>query len=470
MKHYIAIDWGATSGRVIAAHVDEVNPDNMYQEEVHRFSHAFHEAKDGHCYWDFTGLLRESVEGLRKAAELGYHYESVGVDTWGVDVVFYDAEGQMLAEPLAYRDPFTTKIPQHFFENYIAAEELYRKTGIQFMHFNTAFKLFACRCEDYAPYLNAKHILFLPDAVSYYLTGRMVCEYTDLSTSAMMDPRTKEFDPDILTACGLSREQFPEIVFPGHDLGLLKPEILAATGLNPDCHVRVVAGHDTASAVAACPRSKNSHSNTGLAFLSSGTWSLMGCVTDEPVITDESARLNFTNEGGVAGTTRLLKNITGMWILEQCRKEWAAQGKDYSHPELIAMAQSVHKGSVPPKCAPSGIARGSDPECSLDLFNPDEPRFANPESMLAEVRNGREMTDAEIVWTIYHSLANRYGEVFRMLQSLAPYEIGALYVIGGGVQNRYLLNLTEKAVGVPVIAGTTEATALGNIRVQMGAC
>lgn len=444
MKHYIAIDWGATSGRVIVAHVDQLNEENVYQEEVHRFAHRIHKADDGHWYWDFTGLLHETVEGLKKAAALGYHYESVGVDTWGVDVVFYDGEGNMIAEPLAYRDPFTTEVTKRFFEQRMSAETLYQKTGIQFMPFNTVFKLFGCRCTNYGPYMEAKHILFLPDAVSYYLTGQMVCEYTDLSTSAMMNPRTKEFDSDILAVCGLKREQFPEIVFPGHDLGTLKPEIIEETGLNSDCRVVAVAGHDTASAVAACPCLIGGKRT---AYLSCGTWSLMGIVTDEPVITDESARYNFTNEGGVDGTTRLLKNITGMWILEQCRKEWAAQGKEYSYPELVQMAQSV-KGK------------------SKHLFNPDEPRFANPPSMLAEVVNGAEMSDAEIIWAIYNSMARRYGEVFRMMQSLAPWPIGCLYVIGGGVQNKYLLELTEKAVGVPVIAGPSEATAIGNIMVQ----
>jgi len=464
MNHYIAIDWGATSGRVIVAHVNNVNNANngesqVHLEEVHRFTHRVHEAEDGHWYWDFTGLLQETMTGLKKAAELGYRYESVGVDTWGVDVVFYDKQGRMLAEPLAYRDPFTTHVPEQLFEHF-SADQLYRKTGIQLMHFNTIFKLFACHQQGYPPFEQADKILFLPDAVNYYLTGKMVCEYTDLSTSAMMNPRTREFDPDILAVCGLRREQFSRIVYPGQDLGLLKREIVEATGLNADCRVCAVAGHDTASAVVACPRKLHAGSDpmcsfTHAAFLSSGTWSLMGIVTDEPVITDETARLNFTNEGGVSGTTRLLKNITGMWILEQCRKEWQAQGKNYSYPQLVEMAQSIDEK----------LHAGSDPMCS---FNPDEVRFANPESMLAEVCGGREMTDAEIVWTIYHSLAHRYGEVFRMLQSIAPFEIGALYVIGGGVQNTYLLQLTEQAVGVPVIAGTTEATALGNIRVQCG--
>ena len=312
------------------------------------------------------------------------------------------------------------------------------------MDFNTVFKLFACRRENYRPYAEAKHILFLPDAVSFYLTGRMVCEYTALSTSAMMDPRTKDLDAEILAACGLHREQFPEVVMPGHDLGTLKEDILAATGLNSDCRVVAVAGHDTGSAVAACPRVID---GKRAAYLSCGTWSLMGIVTDEPVITGESCALNFTNEGGVNGTTRLLKNITGMWILEQCRKEWAVQGKDYSYDELVQMAQSVK----------------SNPTL---LFNPDEPRFAKPKSMLAEVQGGKTLTDREIIWAIYNSMAHRYGEVFRMMQSLAPWPIECLYVIGGGVQNKYLLQLTEQAVGVPVIAGPSEATAIGNIMVQ----
>lgn len=444
MKHYIAIDWGATSGRVMVAHVDNTNEKNMYQEEVHRFKHAIREAADGHWYWDFTGLLRETTEGLKKAAALGYHYESIGVDTWGVDVVFYDGEGRMIAEPLSYRDPFTAEATRHFFAQYISAEKLYHKTGIQFMDFNTVFKLFACQRENYRPYAEAKHILFLPDAVSFYLTGRMVCEYTALSTSAMMDPRTKDLDAEILAACGLNREQFPEVVMPGHDLGTLKEDILAATGLNSDCRVVAVAGHDTGSAVAACPRVIN---GKRAAYLSCGTWSLMGIVTDEPVITGESCALNITNEGGVNGTTRLLKNITGMWILEQCRKEWAVQGKDYSYDELVQMAQSVK----------------SNPTL---LFNPDEPRFAKPKSMLAEVQGGKTLTDREIIWAIYNSMAHRYGEVFRMMQSLAPWPIECLYVIGGGVQNKYLLQLTEQAVGVPVIAGPSEATAIGNIMVQ----
>lgn len=440
MKHYIAIDWGATSGRVMVAHVEGAQTEI---EEVHRFPNAIHCAEDGHFYWDFTGLMRETMAGLKKAAALGHHYESIGVDTWGVDVVFFDEEGKMLSEPIAYRDPYTEDIPEEFFKQ-MPKDELYRRCGIQVMNFNTVFQLYACKKEGFAPFEKARHILFIPDAISYLLSGRMVCEYSALSTAAMMNPCTKEIDAEVLRVCGMGRELFPDVVYPGEDLGVILPSVAAGSGLNADCRVVAVAGHDTGSAVAACPRMID---GKHAAYLSCGTWSLMGIVTDEPVISEESCRLNFTNEGGVNGTTRLLKNITGMWILEQCRKEWAAEGKEYSYSELVQMAQSV-KGK------------------SKHLFNPDEPRFANPPSMLAEVVNGAEMSDAEIIWAIYNSMAHRYGEVFKMMQSLAPWPIECLYVIGGGVQNKYLLQLTEQAVGVPVIAGPSEATAIGNIMVQ----
>ena len=439
MKHYIAIDWGATSGRVMVAHHDG---EHTEMQEVHRFPNAIHPAQDGHVYWDFSALMRETMQGLKNAAALGHHYESIGVDTWGVDVVFFDAEGKMLSEPIAYRDPYTNGIPEEFFRH-MPADELYRRCGIQVLNFNTVFQLYACHREHFAPFTLASHILFIPDAVSYLLSGRMVCEYSALSTSAMLDPRTKQIDSDVLRLCGLIREQFPAVVYPGEVLGTILPRVAEATGLNADCRVVAVAGHDTGSAVAACPRVID---GKHAAYLSCGTWSLMGIVTDEPVISDDSCRMNFTNEGGVSGTTRLLKNITGMWILEQCRKQWHTQGKDYSYPELVQMAQSVRDGY---------------------LFNPDEPRFANPASMLDEVRGGRDLTDSDIIWSVYNSMAHRYGEVFRMLQRLAPWPIDVLYVIGGGVRNDYLMQLTEQAIGVPVITGPSEATAIGNVLVQI---
>ena len=429
---YCAIDLGATSGRII------LSEDGNIFEEVCRFPNAV-ENHDGKVFWNISLLFAHIRQGLQQlATRTDIRILSIGVDTWGVDVVFLK-EGKALAEPRAYRDPYTNGRMEQFFQR-ISREQIYEKTGIQFMPFNTLYQFYACHCEHYNPFLEADTYLFIPDYISYLLTGNAVCEYTVLSTSQFLNPRTKQIDRELIEAAGAKMDCFPPIVYPGECIGLLQKEI---ANFGYDVPVIAVAGHDTASAVAAVPRTEN---GKRVAFLSSGTWSLMGTVTDLPVITPESAQMNFTNEGGIAGTTRLLKNITGMWILEQCRKEWSKQGKDYSYPDIVQMAESVTE--IPA------------------LFNPDELRFANPDSMLAQVTNGRSLSDAQIVACIFHSLANRYGEVFRMLQQLVNEPIGALYIIGGGARNQLLNSLTEKAVGVPVRLGSTEATAVGNVLVQ----
>lgn len=429
---YCAIDIGATSGRII------LSEDGNTLQEVCRFPNAV-ENHDGKVFWNISLLFDHIRKGLAELAQrTDIRITSIGVDTWGVDVVFLDANGQALAEPRAYRDPYTVARMEQFF-SIVPRERIYEKTGIQFLTFNTLYQLYACHCEQYEPFLKAASYLFIPDYISYLLTGKQVCEYTALSTSQLLNPRTKKIDEELVQAAGANMSCFPPIVYPGEQIGILKKEI---ADFGYDIPVIAVAGHDTASAVAAVPRT---HEGKKVAYLSSGTWSLMGTVTDQPVITPRSLELNFTNEGGVEGTTRLLKNITGMWILEQCRKEWAAQGKDYSHPQLIEMAQSAE---------------------AYEIFNPDETRFANPASMIEQVKNGRDLSEAQIVASIFHSLAHCYGEVFAMLQSLVPETIGALYIIGGGARNQYLNQLTAQAVGVPVLIGSTESTALGNILIQ----
>jgi len=431
---YCAIDLGATSGRII------ISNDGIELEEIHRFSNQIYE-QDGMYFWNTDDLLQEIITGLRLlATRQDLHVCSIGVDTWGVDVVYINKDGQALAHPRAYRDPYTEGVMDAFFQ-IIPRETVYQKTGIQFLNFNTLFQFYACHTQHYAPFEQADKYLFIPDYISYKLTGNMVCEYTILSTSQLLNAQERELDADLVKACGAKIDCFPKQVMPGGRIGMLKKEVV---DFGYEVPVVAVAGHDTASAVAAVPRMQD---GKHVAYLSSGTWSLMGIVADEPIINELSAQMNFTNEGGVEGTIRVLKNITGMWILEQCRKEWANQGKAYAHAELIKMAESVV--NIPA------------------LFNPDDARFANPDSMLSEVRNGRSLTDAEVVACIFHSLAHRYGEVFRMLQQLAPWEIGALYIIGGGARNTYLNRLTQQAVGVPVIPGFIEATAVGNIQIQM---
>lgn len=430
---YCAIDLGATSGRII------ISSDGRTLEEIHRFSNQVYE-REGMFFWDIDKLMEEIRKGLLLlAGRTDIRVTGIGVDTWGVDVV-YIKEGRAIAHPRAYRDPYTEGAMEAFFKR-VPREVVYQKTGIQFLPFNTIYQFYACHTQHYAPFEQADKYLFIPDYVSYMLTGNMLCEYTILSTSQLLNAHTRELDVELVEACGARMSCFPKRVMPGERIGLLKSSIV---DFGYDVPVVAVAGHDTASAVATVPRL---YDGKHVAYLSSGTWSLMGIVSDHPLIHEQSARMNFTNEGGIAGTVRVLKNITGMWIIEQCRKEWIAQGKDYSHPQLIEMAKSVDTPST--------------------LFNPDDVRFDNPQSMLAEVRNGRTMTDAEIVACVFHSLASRYGEVFRMLQKLAPWKIGALYIIGGGARNTYLNQLTEQAVGVPVLTGAVEATALGNIQVQM---
>jgi len=433
---YCAVDLGATSGRII------ISSNGESLEEIRRFPNQVYES-GGRWFWDTDRLFDEIQAGLRLLAKRNdVHVRSIGVDTWGVDVVFIGEDGRALAHPRAYRDPYTNGIPGKFF-SVMPREEVYRITGIQTLPFNTIFQFYACLQEGYEPFLKADKYLFIPDYISYRLTGNMVCEYTILSTSSLTNAGTRTPDEGLVRACGAKPEAFPVIVNPGHRTGLLDRRI---ADFGYDVPVVAVAGHDTASAVATVPIM---HGGIHTAYLSSGTWSLMGIVTDSPVITADSQRLNFTNEGGVGGTFRLLKNITGMWILEQCRRQWSAQGRDYTHAQLVEMAQGV--------------------SCCPDLFDPDEPRFANPADMLHEVSGGRRLTDAETVCCIFRSLARRYGQVFGMLRQLAPWQIGSLCIIGGGARNAFLNSLTEEAVGVPVFTGPVEATALGNIRVQKAA-
>ena len=436
MKNYIAIDLGATSGRVILASLAEDGTLSM--KTLHRFPTPLTE-KDGKYFWDIFSIRDEMIEGLSKAA--GTEITSIGIDTWGVDFCAVGADGR-ISLPRAYRDPYTSaELLEEFFSK-MPREELYRRSGIQIMNINSVFQLYAQQKEGTLK--GASKLLFIPDALSYMLTGRMVCEYSILSTSAIMNPRTKEIDPEILAACGLSRSMFADIVFPGTEVGVLTDSVAAATGLGK-VKVVAVAGHDTASAVASVP-AESKH----FAYLSSGTWSLMGIETEHPVINDEMFRLNFTNEGGVGGKIRLLKNITGMWLLEQCLAQWRKDGRDYSYAQLDGMALST--------------------PAFTRFIDPDDPAFAAPQNMPRSIlaKYGEELSDAQIVRLIYDSLAAKYASVFGKLRKIAPFPIEALHIIGGGCRNELLDQMTADACGVKVVAGPSEGTALGNVMVQAG--
>ena len=442
-KHiFLAFDLGATSGRSILGTVAD---GKVEIKELTRFPNAVTELH-GKYYWNLMGLYQALREGLVACNKEGIVPESIGIDTWGVDVVPIAEDGSILSMPRAYRDPYTVGMPERYFEK-ISKEKVYEKTGIQIMNFNTLYQIFAGMETDYVPMKQAKYLLFMPDALAYMLTGEKVCEYTISSTSQILDPRTKDFDKELLEAAGVDASVFSKPVFPGTVVGTLTDALAQYSRLGK-VNVVSVAGHDTASAVAAVPAL-----DENFAYLSSGTWSLMGIESKEPVITPETYELNYTNEGGVEGTTRFLKNICGMWILEQCRKEWTLSGKDYGYPEIVEMAMSA----TPFK----------------SFIQPDDPSFANPPSMLEAIdafceRTGQEKpeNDAQVIRLIFESLALRYRQVLEDLDRIATHPIERLHIIGGGSKNRLLNQLTANAIGRKVIAGPSEATAIGNVMIQ----
>lgn len=438
----VAIDLGATSGRIV---LGKYTGSSIQMTEIHRFRNDIIKV-GGRSYWDLWGLWKEILAGLRKAAASDETIESVGVDTWGVDFVLLGKDGHILSQPRSYRDDYTVGVPDKFFES-IPRESLYRKTGIQIMNFNTVFQIFAMHKERNSALEAAGGLLFMPDAINYMLSGERVCEYTALSTSALMNPETRDLDDDILAAAGVSRSLFGRMVMPGEVIGTLTDEVAEETGLGK-IPVVAVAGHDTGSAVAAVPAS-----DENFAYLSSGTWSLMGVEVPSPIVTDDSFAMNFTNEGGAEGNIRFLKNITGMWLLERCRAAWKDESREYTYPQIVSMLD--------------------DAEPFRSVIDPDDESFANPDDMPAAIRvycaghnEPEPSTDAEFIRCIFESLALKYRIVLTRLRDLSGKDIERLHVIGGGSLNVSLNQMIADSLGIPVVAGPAEATTAGNLMAQ----
>lgn len=439
-KYFFAVDLGATSGRTIVGTLDD---GKVILEELTRFDNNLIEA-NGHFYWDIYALYFEIIKGLKAAKQRDLCITSIGIDTWGVDFVCVAEDGSV-SQPIAYRDPHTFDAMDDYLENVMSREKVYDVTGIQFMNFNSIFQLYAMKRAGNSALKNAQKILFIPDALSYMLTGNMVCEYTIASTAQLLDPRTGQLDPRLLASIGLTQSKFGRMVNPGDLVGALTADVQQQTGYGA-IPVIAVAGHDTGSAVAAVPAK-----NEKFAYLSSGTWSLMGIETKKAIINHISYERNFTNEGGIEGTTRFLKNICGMWLYERCRKEWTDAPK--SHPELIAEAMKQ--------------------PAFQSIINPDDACFANPSSMIDAIQTYCKETNqhvpqgyAEICRCIFDSLALRYRQVFSYLTEMASFPIEVLHIIGGGSLNDNLNQFTANSCGVEVLAGPQEGTALGNIMVQ----
>ena len=438
IRHFVAIDLGATSGRVILA---TISGGKIEMEEVHRFPDTIIQMQ-GHFYWDLPAIYKSVVEGLRKVAERGVKVESIGIDTWGVDFAFFGKDGELLRLPYCYRDPHTVGAPDEFFKR-MPRKELYEKTGIQIMNFNSVFQLDTLRRNNCSAMAATDKILFIPDALAYLLTGEQITEYTIASTAQMIDPRTKQWDADILSLLGLTPEHFGPITMPGQQIGVLTEEVQSLTGFGA-VPVVAVASHDTGSAVAGTQLEGDD-----AAYLSSGTWSLMGIESQEPIISERSFALNFTNEGGIEGTIRVLKNICGMWLLERSRTEWA----EMSYGDLIAAAEKA--------------------EPFRSLINPDAACFANPKSMTEAIKEYCVATSqpvpesvGEFVRCIFESLALRYRQVVDMLNEFSPKPLSRMYVIGGGARNNLLNQYTANATGLHIETGSAEATALGNVMMQ----
>ena len=439
---YVAVDLGAGSGRVLLGGVAERE---LLLEEVRRFRYAATQ-RAGHLRWDIMSIFEEIRAGLRDAGRLAgdlcREICSIGVDSWGVDYGLIDAEGRLVEDPICYRDERTQTVMAEVFE-IVGRDQIYASTGIQFMPFNTLFQLFAHSRASIPE--TARHLLLIPDLINFLLTGKAVTEYTNATTTQMVGARTGQWDLETHSALGLPSSLLAEIVPAGTELGELRPAIAEELGL--EC-IRVVAPatHDTGSAVAGTPLER------GWAYVSSGTWSLVGIEREAPLINESAESHNFTNEGGAFGTIRFLKNVMGLWILESCRKEWQERGLDVDYQKLLAQVEAA--------------------SCTALIF-PDEPHFLNPPSMLGAIeghlRENAQRMPAEppaIARMILDSLAFRYASVLQRIESLTGQEIPGVHIVGGGSQNAYLNQMTATAAGKPVLAGPTEATAIGNILIQ----
>jgi len=443
IERFIAFDFGAESGRAI---LGSLEGKQIRLEELHRFPNRQINVS-GHIHWDMAYLMAELKKGLRSAAERGHkELRGLGVDTWGVDFGLVGRNNQILGHPFAYRDPRTQGMMDKAFQ-LMSRERMYHWTGIQFMPFNSVFQLLSM-VESKSPILEqCETLLFMPDLFNLLLTGQKCSEYTIASTSQLLNAKNKNWEPEIFDKLRLPLDIMAPVVPPGTSLGRLLPAIAEETGILP-MDVIAPACHDTASAVAAVPaRSSN------WAYLSSGTWSLLGVEADAPVITQDSLKNNFTNEGGVGGTIRFLRNTMGLWLLQRCLKSWQEQGDTLGYDELESLAQE-----------------GQDFKCIID---PDDQAFLNPPDMPAAIvgfcrRTGQPLPlkKGEFVRCILESLALKYRFLIDRINAMRPEAVEMLHIVGGGSRNALLNQFTANATGLPVIAGPVEATAVGNIMVQ----
>jgi rhamnulokinase len=443
-KNFIAADLGASNGRLLLARWDGAR---FRLEELHRFDNGPAAVHD-RLYWDALGLWREIKSGLeRYAATVDNAPAAIGLDTWGVDYALLDRTGRLLGNPVHYRDARTNGIQERVFA-VVPPEKIFAETGIQFMQINTLMQLYAMRDQGDPQLDLAATLLMIPDLFNYWMTGRKVAEYTIASTSQMLHAAERRWATGLLAKLSLPTHILPEIVAPGTTLGPLLPAICDETGIKGAPPVIAAGAHDTASAVAAIPAlDENS------AYISSGTWSLMGVEISRPIINEDAARLNFTNEGGISNTIRLLKNIGGLWLLQESRRQWARSGQEHSWEALLAQAETATP--------------------FRSIIDPDATDFLAPGHMVDAIAAYCRRTSqpapeqvGEVVRCALESLALRYRWTLAALEELVGHRLATIRIVGGGSQNRTLCQLTADACQRPVVTGPVEATALGNVMVQ----
>ena len=440
----LGFDFGASSGRAMLGVYDGRT---LELREIHRFLNEPVMLGDQYV-WDLPRLFLEVKEGLRKAAKEGVRIDGIGIDTWGVDFGLLGKNGHLLGMPVHYRDARTEGMMEKAFET-VSKKEIFERTGLAFQSFNTLYQLLAMKEQGDEALEAADTLLFMPDLIAYLLTGEKATEYTIASTSQMIDPSTRSWDKELLKKLGLPAGILTEIQPAGTVRGLLKEEIARETGL-PQVPVIAVASHDTASAVAAVPAEKGSR----FAYISSGTWSLLGAELKSPLCREEVMQSNYTNEGGLCGTTRLLKNIMGLWIIQECKRAWDREGAEIGFGEIVKLAEA----------APAFKA----------VIDVDDPCFMAPGGMPERIQDYCRRTNqpvpetrGEIARVVYEGLALKYRwAIERLEKDLLGHQIDVLHIVGGGSKNEMLNRFTAQAIGRKVVAGPSEGTVIGNLLVQ----
>lgn len=442
MKKVLAFDFGASSGRAIIGSFDG---EKITLKEVHRFTNDPVEL-GGTLYWDVLRLFYEIKQGIVKAKIAG-GFDSIGIDTWGVDFGLIDKNGRLLENPVHYRDKRTSGLVEESFKS-VPRQKMYDITGIQFMELNTLFQLISLKKQRPEMLERADKMLFMPDLFAYFLTGKMCSEYSIASTSQLIDINTRSWSKELLDAFGIKESLFAPLTEPGTQLGNLSKEICEECGVE-SVPVISVCGHDTQSAITAVPCESGD-----FAFLSSGTWSLFGTELQKPIVNETSLKINITNEGGFGGTTGFLKNIIGLWLIQESRRQWQREGKDYSYADLekLALSEEPFKCFIDPD-APEFVPQGNIPE-RVREFCRKTGQYV-PESV------------GEIMRCIYESLAMKYRMTFEKLCECTGKDYPVIHVIGGGTKDGLLCRMTASSCGKTVKAGPIEATVMGNVAVQL---